>query len=116
MKSWETFPTWREKWDTLEGVSQLLTDADTMLRRRRAGNMRTPLPTLVQQEPAFANSLLALRTWANGTPPRNKKDHPVIIGIIHNAIDPVLQANNWPRWLLLENEVARFVRTGEPFL
>ena len=95
------FPSWRDHWTKLEGLAPLPAEADKALRRRAKGNHRLPpKPNLDSREAGTA--VLAMRAWANGEPPKNSSDRPLIARRIRHNLRSVWPAVLWPRWLFLE--------------
>lgn len=113
MTNWCAFPTWQQEWASLNGVPQLLGEADKVLRRRKAGNQRMPQWNTKAETDQLVTGIAALRAWANGKPPQNKEKHSQLVRRIHEAILPALRANSWPRWLLLERAFLNASETGD---
>lgn len=95
------FPSWRDRWTELEGLAPLLAEADKALRRRAKGNHRLP-PKPNLDGPEAGTAVLAMRAWANGGPPKNASDRPLIARRIRHNLRSVWPAVQWPRWLFLE--------------
>ena len=108
------FPTWRDLWVSLDGVPELLTEADAALRRRTAGNHRMPQWTITGENgDAVAPAVHALKAWAGGEPPLDISARPQIIRQIYALVGPALRAVAWPRWLLLERAFLDASVTGD---
>ena len=107
------FPTWRSHWTCLDGLPELLTEADAILRRRADGNRAIPSLSHPKGNEDFMRAVLDLRAWAGGNPPTDTAARPQIAREIHALVRPALEAAAWARWLLLERAFLDGSMTGD---
>ena len=107
------FPRWRSHWTCLDGLPELLIDADAILRRRAEGNRTIPSPGHPKGSEDFTRVVLDLGAWTGGNPPTDTAARPQIASDIHALVRPALEAAAWARWLLLERAFLDGSMTGD---
>jgi hypothetical protein len=107
------FPTWRQLWTSLDGVSELLAAAEAALQRRASGNHEIPRWNGDRDDQTVALCVEALHRWSIGEAPQSVSARPEIIRSVNETVGPILRAVAWPRWLHLERALLDASATGD---
>ena len=107
------FPTWRTHWKKLDGLSEILEQADAIVRRRRKGNQKIPSQIDTKKNEDLVRAVMALRAWVGGEPPANIDSRPQIVCSIYAIVQPALTVAAWSRWLMIERGFLDGSATGD---